>query len=178
MKSAAKHGRSAWNELFTGTSRPAKWLRGFLTVGIAVVLVSCAASNKEVSTDTNTDETGAPPTTPAPTLANSNWKVIEVGGVAVADGSQPTLAFDNAGQLSGETPCNRYSATVMLSGNTMTISPMTSERIACTDTTRLGEERDFLVDMQGVKSYELDGDAQLRLIDANGQTVIRLQRQP
>jgi len=178
MKSgAAKEERSTWYELFKGTTQAGRRLRRLLVVGIALVAVSCAGSNKEVSTDTNTDDTGVQPSTPAPSLANSNWKVIEVEGVPVPDSAQASLAFDDAGQVSGETPCNRYSATVMLSGNSMTFSPMTSERISCPDTTGLQNERDFLVDMQGVKTYEMDGDGHLRLIDANGQTVIRLQRQ-
>ena len=179
MKSgAAKDGRSVWDELFKGTTRPGRGCRRLLMVGIAMVLVSCASTNNEVATGTSTDDTGVQPTTPAPTLANSNWKVVEVGGVAVMDSVQPTLAFDNSGQASGATPCNRYSATVMLSGNSMTFSPLTTERIACTDTTRLAEEQTFLTDRQGVKTYELDAAGQLRLMDANGQTVIRLQRLP
>ena len=181
MKSgAAKDGLKEWFE----ASQSGRLLRRFLAVGIAFVLVSCAASNKEVVTDTNTDDTGvqpttpAPPTTSAPSLANSSWKVVEVAGNAVAEPSQATLAFDDAGQVSGATPCNRYSATVMLSGNSMTFSPLTTERIACTDTTRLGEEAEFLSDIQGVKSFEMDASGQLRLLDANGQTVIRLARVP
>lgn len=175
-RGAAKDERSAGNERSAESTRSGPWLRWLLTVAIASVAVSCAGSND--MSDTTTDETVVRTRIPSPSLASTNWKVVEVDGMAVMSGVQPTLVFDSAGQATGETPCNRFSATVMLSGNSLIFSPLTSERTACSDTTRLAEERGFLTDMQGVKTYELDGDGQLRLLDANGQTVIRLSRVP
>jgi heat shock protein HslJ len=146
---------------------------GLIGLAYVAVLVSCASEATTVG-QTSTTRT---PVTPGPSLTSTNWRVTEVGGVAImGDTTRPTLVFDSGGQVSGNTGCNQYSGTVTLSGTSITFSPLTTTRMACLDTTMMGQERHYLEEIVGAKSYELDGNGELRLLDANGSTLIRLTR--
>lgn len=175
MKSdAVKDGRATGPGRFTPGTPVERWVRRGLALMIAAMLVSCASTQEPATTGELVEVQGQ--VTPAPSLSNTSWRVVELRSVAVVDTIAPTLLFDSAGQVSGVTGCNRYTGTATLSGKTLTFSPLATTRMACIDTTRMAQEQQFLGDMQGVRGYELSGDARLRLQDANGATVILLTR--
>lgn len=175
MKSGAAEERQSAPGKGSAGARGARWTKRLIGPALVLAIVSCAGKSEVASTgDTGTTRT---PVTPGPSLASTNWRVTEVGGVAMmGDTTRPTLVFDSGGQVSGSTGCNQYSGSVTLSGTSISFSPMTATRMACLDTTQMAQERRYLEEIVGARSYEMDGNGELRLLDANGTTLIRLTR--
>jgi heat shock protein HslJ len=75
--------------------------------------------------------TAVPPTAVPPTvnpLAGTHWNVVNFnngkGAVTTKiEGTTITLQFDTAGQVSGNSGCNTYSASYRVSGNALSIEP-------------------------------------------------------
>jgi heat shock protein HslJ len=173
MKSgAAKHGRGA------ARARSAQWTARIVGIAIAIAAVSCASTAPPTETTVTTTETTTTTTTAAPSLASTNWQVVEVRGVAPSDKTRTTLLIDSAGRVTGTTGCNNYTSTVTYAGTDITFAPVVVTRITCADTTRIGDERRFLEDFVVVKTYEVNGTGDLVLKDVNGTTVVRLTRVP
>ena len=173
MKSAAKQGRGA------DRARSARWTRRIAGIAMAITLVSCASTAPPTDTTVTTTETTTTVTkTAAPSLASTNWQVVEVRGVAPGDKTKTTLMFDSAGRITGTTGCNNYTSTVTYAGTDINFAPVVVTRITCNDTTGLDAERRFLDDFTVLKAYELNGSGDLLLKDVNGTTVIRLTRVP
>jgi heat shock protein HslJ len=170
--SAAMQGR--------GPARGAGWARRIAGVAIAIAAVSCASTAPPTDTTVTTTETTTTVTkTAAPSLASTNWKVVEVRGAATPwDRSTATLVFDSAGRVTGTTGCNNYTSTVTYAGTDITFAPVVVTRITCTDTTGLDVERRYLEDFAVLKAYELNSSGELLLKDVNGTTVVRLSRVP
>jgi heat shock protein HslJ len=175
MKSGAVRERRSAPGKAPARAHVASRAKRLIGLVLAVAVVSCAGSGEGTTTrDPGTTRT---PVTPGPSLASTNWRVIEVGGVAMmGDTTGPTLVFDSAGQVSGNTGCNQYSGTVSLSGMSIAFSPMTATLVACPDTSQMAQERRFLEEIEHARSYELNGNGELRLLDSNGTTLIRLTR--
>lgn len=170
--SAAKQGR--------GTGRGAAWARRVAAVAIAIAAVSCASTAPPTDTTVTTTETTTTVTkTAAPSLASTNWKVVEVRGAATPwDKGTTTLMFDSAGRITGTTGCNNYTSTVTYAGTDINFAPVVVTRVTCTDTTGLDVERRYLEDFTVLKAYELNASGDLLLKDVNGTTVVRLSRVP
>ena len=175
MKSgAAKQGREGvW-------ARGTRWSRRIAGIAIAIAAASCASTAPPTDTTVTTTETTTTVTrTAAPSLASTNWKVVEMRGASTPwDRTTTTLVFDSAGRVTGTTGCNNYASTVTYAGTDIHFAPVVVTRITCNDTTSLDLERRYLEGFTTLKAYELNSSGDLLLKDTNGTTVIRLTRVP
>ncbi len=104
-------------------------------------------------------------------LAETSWSIVAIDGAAVS-GDLYRLQFD-AGRLSGQAGCNRFSGPYSVSGETLTPGPIISTRMACPEP-RMAHERRALRVLGGpVRISFPDGD--MLVLTGNGGS-IRLRR--
>ena len=117
------------------------------------------------------------PATPA-SLEGTAWELTGLnanGGISspLLD-SEITAAFVD-GSMSGSAGCNRYFASYTRDGNTLTLGPAGSTKMACLDPAGVMEqEQAFLSALESVASYETKC-ASLTLFDADGAIVMTFQ---
>lgn len=95
-------------------------------------------------------------------LTGGAWTVTHVAGQEVPGPRAVTLEFDGEGRLSGQGPCNRYSAGYQLTGEGLIISQGLSTRMACVSDL-MALETVFLETLQGSLSASIDEDGALSL---------------
>lgn len=106
-------------------------------------------------------------------LANTEWELslYYVGGDAVTSplaGTTLTAHFAADGKISGSAGCNRYQGSYQVAGNSLTIGPVVSTKMACTDPAGVNEQEvAYLVILENTAAYQIKGDT-LILLDANG----------
>ena len=127
----------------------------------AILLTGCA--------ETMQSEDAAP-------LASSTWVAEDIGSRGVLDNLQSTLAFGDAGGVSGNAGCNQYTGSATVEAATITFSPLAATRMACVPAVDDQEQR-FFDALGRVAGYELRIDgAILALLDADGAPVMTLIR--
>ena len=86
-----------------------------------------------------------------------------------------TIDFKD-GQLNGNAGCNGYFASYEAAGGTITIGPVGSTRMACSEPEGVMEqELDYLTALQSASAYEITGDS-LRLTGADGAVIATFTR--
>lgn len=95
-------------------------------------------------------------------LTGGAWTVTHVAGQEVPGPRAVTLEFDGQGRLSGQGPCNRYSAGYQLTGEGLIISQGVSTRMACVSDL-MALESVFLETLQGSLSTNIDEEGVLSL---------------
>jgi len=88
---------------------------------------------------------------------------------------QPTMTFDQDGQLNGNAGCNDYFANYKVDGNKLTISDSGATLKACEDDI-MAIETAFLAALNKVASYQITGTS-LQLRDADDNALISFTRQ-
>ena len=81
-----------------------------------------------------------------------------------AGDSAPTLAFDDAGNISGSAGCNTYTAIAAFDDNSIAFGPLATTQMACPVVTGL-QEAAFLQAMNDVQTYAIDSQGHLVLED-------------
>ncbi|KPP82862.1 MAG: putative lipoprotein [Oceanicaulis sp. HLUCCA04] len=95
-------------------------------------------------------------------LTGEVWRVTHVAGDEVPGPRAVTLEFDGNGRLSGQAPCNRYSASYQLTGDGIVLGEGVSTRMACAgDLMEL--ESSFLSIIQGSLPVSIDENGTLSL---------------
>ena len=107
---------------------------------------------------------GGASATPTGGLEGTSWTLVEIDGRAPAGESVSTLAFDQAGNVSGSAGCNTYTAIAATEGNTIAVGPLSTTRMACSGVTGL-QETAFLTAMGEVQSFAIDSQGRLVLED-------------
>ena len=97
-------------------------------------------------------------------LEGTSWTLVEIDGRAPAGDAVPTLAFDEAGNVSGSAGCNTYTAVAATEGNTIALGPLSTTRMACSGATGL-QETAFLTALGEVETYAIDSQGRLVLED-------------
>jgi putative lipoprotein len=110
----------------------------------------------------------------SPVLASTDWTAEQVDGQAVLANARPTLAFEGEQRAGGSAGCNRWFASVKMSGEKLRFSQAGATRMAC-DPDRMQQESRFLSALESVRSYRLDGST-LRLFDESQVERVRLSR--
>lgn len=105
-------------------------------------------------------------------LAGSNWEVTAYNNgnqavVGVLEGTTLTASFGEDGSLSGNSGCNQYTGTYKVDGSQITIGPLASTMMMCSDPAEvMDQEAQFLAALQSAASYEIEGNVlQLRTAD-------------
>jgi putative lipoprotein len=110
----------------------------------------------------------------SPVLAGTDWTAEQVDGQAVLANARPTLAFEGEKRAGGEAGCNRWFASVEMSGEKLRFSQAGATRMAC-DPDLMQQEGRFLSALEAVRSYRAEGSA-LRLFDERQTERVRLSR--
>ena len=85
--------------------------------------------------------------------ADRLWTLVEIDGQTFA--SRATLTFPKPGQITGQAPCNRYSATMTVPYPWFETGPILATKMACPD---LEEEHLFLTALDTMTESEVSGN--------------------
>ncbi len=105
-------------------------------------------------------------------LAGSAWTLVsfETDMGMIQTEAPSTLTFpmegEQAGRLGGSGGCNRYFASYTLTGDRLSISPLSSTRMMCSPA-RMAQEARFFQALSTAERYELNNDEVL-IIYAGG----------
>jgi heat shock protein HslJ len=108
-------------------------------------------------------------------LANSSWSVssMYINQVPIPN-TALTASFDASNNVSGGAGCNNYGGLFAVSGNAISIGPLSPTNAACTPEID-AQEKTYLTAMQSATTYQLAG-SQLVLYDAAGNELLRYNR--
>lgn len=115
---------------------------------VAILLGSCASSNQP---------TGSPPKTTAATklaLPDTEWVLVDLAGTPALPGGKATLLFPEAGRVAGNGSCNRFTGSVVITGDTLKMGPLASTRMACMDNDVSKQEDTYLKALGAATRYE------------------------
>ena len=117
---------------------------------VAVIVAGCSADNVRAA------------------QPDGNWRRVD---------SAQTLSFADAGRISGDAGCNRFSGSVQFGdADAMRIGPVAATKRACADVARMRAETDFLSMLERVRAYRLERQGRLILLDANGSPLMMFER--
>ena len=111
------------------------------------------------------------------TLPGSLWNVLMYNNgkeavVSVILATEITAYFGEDGQLSGNAGCNNYSAAYEIDGESITIGPAITTRMACGEPEGIMEqETAYLAALEMASSYQFE-DQRLILLDSEGRRVV------
>ena len=88
--------------------------------------------------------------------------------------ARPTLTFEGEQRAGGSAGCNRWFASVEMSGDELRFSQAGATRMAC-DSDRMQQESRFLSALEAVRSYRVEAST-LRLFDESQAERVRLSR--
>lgn len=121
-------------------------------------------------------------TTPAPaSMKGVLWELASYDSGRIAQesvtlGTTVTARFEQGGILQGSSGCNHYSASFETNGSNLLIStPQHTRRICHSPPGVEHQEKAYLIDLEKVRTYTLDGDM-LRLFDEAGKTVLLFRK--
>jgi heat shock protein HslJ len=107
-------------------------------------------------------------------LAGTRWQVTAFGFGPVIPGTTLTMAFSADGAANGSSGCNTYSATYLVNGNQLSITPPIGTGMMCAEPAGIMEqEQAFLALLPAVGGFTVEGST-LRLLDGSGQAVAEL----
>ena len=104
-------------------------------------------------------------------LEGPTWVVQEMsvdGAMTAPIPETPLFAVFEDGTVAGSSGCNSYNGSYEIDGNSMTIGPLATTRMACTPEL-LAQETLYLELLAQVDSYEVNGD---ELTMTSGDTVL------
>jgi putative lipoprotein len=110
----------------------------------------------------------------SPVLAGTDWTAEQVDGKPVLANARPTLAFEGEQRAGGASGCNRWFASVEMSGEKLRFSQAGATRMAC-DPDRMQQESRFLSALEAVRSYRVEGST-LSLLDESQAERVRFSR--
>jgi heat shock protein HslJ len=114
----------------------------------------------------------APTAVPLDLIEGTAWQAEEIEGTGVLDHAPSTIVFDAGQKIAGRAGCNRYFGTFEQSGDTVTIKPAGSTRMACPPDV-MDQEGKFLSALEKVKTARRE-PGKLLLLDGSGRVRLRL----
>jgi len=140
-----------------------------------------AASYTATSTQlTIYDASGAQTLTFTPqaavTLVGTPWNVVNYNNgnqatVSVVAGSVITLQFAAEGTVSGNASCNEYHGSFTTDGDTVTVGPLATTRMACQSEQLNAQETQYLTALQNAATYDITNGT-LTIRDAGGASQV------
>lgn len=114
------------------------------------------------------------PAEPASRLFGITWRVDELNNTPVLDKPRITLELAEDGRTGGKGGCNSYFAQAVFSGNAISFGAPAATRMACAGPVMV-QENAFFAALGTIATFSLV-NSQLSLLDANGNTVMRLSQ--
>jgi heat shock protein HslJ len=87
------------------------------------------------------------------------WLLEDLGGAGVIDSAQATLEFPEEGRAAGRATCNRFFASVTVSGGSIRFSAIGSTRMACPEEALANQEAKYLKALEGAERFAIEGTA-------------------
>ena len=140
----------------------------------ALVITGCAGQTVRDPVDAQDSSAAASRGATPSDLRGSDWRFVEVNGVAVPNGVDATLRLRN-GHASGKAGCNAYGASWEMSANGHTkFGDAMSTKMACLEPAGTMEvERSVFGALQHATRVRRDGET-LVLLDAAGKPLAKL----
>lgn len=105
------------------------------------------------------------------------WLAEDIRGGGVIDNLQSVLEISADGNVSGSGGCNRLRGQATISGTSLAFGAIATTRMACPPAV-MDQESKFLAALEAVRCFRIDPqEHKLHLLDAAGQTVLRLSSQ-
>ena len=121
---------------------------------VAVVLTACVTVEPAATTE----------------LKGTTWNLLSYGDPqAVLDGTEITLGFGDD-TISGTAGCNRYNAGLVITGSELTVGPIATTRMACSEPI-MKQEQDFLTALGTADGFQVQDD-QLTISYDGGESVL------
>ena len=118
----------------------------------ALALVACAGVPAQT-----TAKQGETMTAPAAqSLLGTEWLLEDLGGRGVLDRVEATLAFPEAGRVTGNGSCNRFTGSVEIGGGTIRFWQVASTRRACVPAV-MDQEAKYLKALEGAERVAMEG---------------------
>lgn len=93
-----------------------------LAIPVAVSLTACETTGAKIVSLVKGDTSS---------LWGTEWRLEDLGGLRMIEGSKLSLAFPSANRASGNASCNTYSGSATLSGETIRFGQMAVTKMAC-----------------------------------------------
>jgi heat shock protein HslJ len=90
-------------------------------------------------------------------LAGSSWILEDLNGAGVAADTRVTLDFAEKGRATGTGSCNRYFATVEISGSSIRFGAVGATRMACVAPAASLQEVKYFGALEAASRYTLEG---------------------
>ena len=115
---------------------------------------------------------GCATTSTQPTLQGAEWRIAEIAGARVVDGSNASLLFMEAGRLAGSGGCNRLIGGYESNAKgQLTITHPGVTMMACPQPL-MQQERKLLDLLPEITGYTIDAKGALVLHTADGQRIM------
>jgi heat shock protein HslJ len=112
-----------------------------------MALAGCAITSRDATTE----------------LPGTSWTLVDLDGEQPAGEPPPSITFTDEGSVTGSTGCNTFNGEVTIDGSAITFGPLATTRMACVDPVAGEQEQAFLVAMDAVTGYTIDGEGRLVL---------------
>ncbi len=122
-----------------------------VVLGLALVVAGCASQGV-----TGEAESVGEASTGTRGLAGSAWRLEDLGGAELVEGSSATLEFPEEGRVAGNASCNRFFGSVEISGDALRFGAMGSTRMACAEAVNR-QESAYLKALEGAERFQRDG---------------------
>jgi putative lipoprotein len=108
-------------------------------------------------------------------LAGSSWILVDLNGAGVVADTRVTLDFARNGRATGTGSCNRYFATVDISGSSIRFGAVGATRMACAATAASMQEVKYFGALEGASRFTLEGGV-LSIYGSGANRPLRFRR--
>ncbi len=113
-----------------------------------------------------------------PDWVGTTWRVEEIEGHPLAEGTTSTLGFPETGRVAGLAACNRYTGFVVLEGDRIvSLGPLVATRMMC-PLPVMEQERLFMVVLERARRLQRDGERLIVFGEDDAQPLMRLRPAP
>jgi heat shock protein HslJ len=117
-------------------------------VAVAVLAASCSSTHKPATASNVPTSTSTPLA-----LLGTEWLLADLNGTPPLPKVQATLSFLESGRVAGNGSCNRFTGSVIVSGDSFKIGPLASTRMACLNDSVGAQEDNYLKALGAATRY-------------------------